>query len=108
MHADLVAKMGLDGAEILEGLNTELKRLLSSIQAAGEISPPTKARVMALGELMSTSIGAAYLRSEDIDVTWTDARDVLVSIEVPGENERSGTSRARIATCWCTRQLLIW
>ena len=44
---------------------------------------------MALGELMATRIGAAYLQSQGLPVSWSDARDVLCSIDVPHENERS-------------------
>ena len=89
VHTDLATCMRIDGAEVLDGFFAELAQLLSGVHKAGEISPPTKARVMSLGEMMATAIGAAYLRSQGLDALWVDARDVLESIEVPGENERS-------------------
>ena len=89
VHIDLTQQMGLDGVVLLDEFFTELQTLLSGIANAGAISPQVKARVMALGELMSTRIGAAYLRSEGCDVAWVDARDVLKSIKVPDENRRS-------------------
>ncbi len=89
VHTDLAARMGVDSAKVLDDFFAELKHTLSGIRTAGEISPSVKARVMSFGELMATAIGAAYLRSEGIDATWIDARDVLESIIVPGENERS-------------------
>jgi diaminopimelate decarboxylase/aspartate kinase len=89
VHTDLATRIGVDGAAVLEGFFAGLEQLLSGIRLVGEISPRVKARVMAFGELMATSIGAAYLRSQGIDVTWTDARDVLQSIDIPDENERS-------------------
>jgi diaminopimelate decarboxylase/aspartate kinase len=39
----------------------------------------TRARVMLLGEIMSTRLGASYLDSLNIDVHWQDARDILKS-----------------------------
>jgi diaminopimelate decarboxylase/aspartate kinase len=89
VHNDLAERVGLDSVAVLEPFFVELEQLLSGIHMVREASPRVKARVMALGELMATSIGAAYLRSEGIDVVWTDARDVLESIDVPDENERS-------------------
>ena len=38
---------------------------------------------------MATTLGAAYLQSQGLTVSWTDARDILQSVDVPHENERS-------------------
>ena len=89
VHTDLAVSMRVDDTVVLQGFFAELKQLLVGIRMLGEISPRVKARVMSFGELMATSIGAAYLRSEGLDVTWIDAREVLESIDLPGENERS-------------------
>jgi diaminopimelate decarboxylase/aspartate kinase len=89
VHTDLATSLGVDGSAVLQGFFTELEQLLAGIRLLGEITPRVKARVMSFGELMATSIGAAYLRSQEIDVTWIDAREVLESVEKPGENERS-------------------
>jgi diaminopimelate decarboxylase/aspartate kinase len=89
VHTDLARRMELDGQAILKDFFTDLEKLLEGIQLIGEISPRVKARAMAFGELMATRIGAAYLQSERLETTWTDARDVLVSIDVADENERS-------------------
>lgn len=97
VHTDLAARMGLDGEDILKDFFSELGQLLSGIRLIGEISPRVKAKVMAFGELMATTIGAAYLGSEGMDVTWVDARDVLKSMDVPDENERARYLSARCA-----------
>ncbi len=89
VHLDLAARIGLDGKVVLDGFFAELDQLLSLIRETGGINPPVQARVMALGEMMATAIGAAYLRSQGLDALWVDARDVLESITVAGENERS-------------------
>jgi diaminopimelate decarboxylase/aspartate kinase len=89
LHTDLATRMGVEGVVDIEESFTELEQLLSGIRLVGEISPRVRARVMAFGELMATRIGAAYLRDQGIDVTWIDARNVLKSVNTPGENERS-------------------
>jgi len=89
LHFDLAARIGVDAVPVLEDFIAELKTVLGGIHEAGEISPTAQARVMSCGELMATSIGAAYLRQQGIDLTWIDARDALESINVPSENERS-------------------
>ena len=43
------------------------------------LSIRTRARVMALGEIMATRLGASYLDSLGIDAHWQDAREILKS-----------------------------
>ncbi len=89
VHLDLAAKLGIDGQAHLAGFISDLEQLLAGIRLIREISPRVHVKVMALGELMATTLGAQYLKSQGIPVTWTDARDILRSIDVPHENERS-------------------
>jgi len=89
VHMDLAGALGVDGAALLADSNGELAQLLAGIRLVREISPRVQVQVMALGELMATRLGAAYLESSGIDVIWTDARDLLTSIGMPHENERS-------------------
>jgi len=89
VHTDLVAELGVDGAGLLDEPGGELQQLLAGIRLVREISPRVRAKVMSLGELMATRIGAAYLRSEGEEVIWADAREALQSVDVPHENERS-------------------
>jgi len=96
-HETLAQALGLDDAALLDDFVGELRQLLAGIRLVREISPRVKARVMSLGELMATCIGAAYLRSEGLEVTWTDAREALQSVAVPHENERSRYLSARCA-----------
>ncbi len=44
---------------------------------------------MAIGELMATRIGAAFLHAEGIDVQWLDARTMLHAEERQGASERA-------------------
>jgi diaminopimelate decarboxylase/aspartate kinase len=45
--------------------------------------------VLAQGELLSSTLGVAYLRSQGQDVVWTDARDTLHATSLPNQNEWS-------------------
>jgi diaminopimelate decarboxylase/aspartate kinase len=88
-HIDLARGLGLDGDSILGPLFGELEQMLGDIHQRGRLSPRAKAGVMSLGELMATTIGAAFLSAQGLQCTWMDARDVLRSVRLPGENERS-------------------
>jgi diaminopimelate decarboxylase/aspartate kinase len=47
---------------------------------------PWQAEVLALGELMSSTIGVAYLCSQDMAAHWLDAREHLLSLALPNQN----------------------
>src|SRR5690606_30861032 len=49
-----------------------------------EGGPRLKARVMAMGELMSTRLGAAFLERQGLRAAWYDARDLLQAEPRPG------------------------
>ena len=89
IHLNLAKDLELNGEDVLAGYLGDLQQLLAGIRLIHEVSPRVYVKVMALGELMATRIGAAYLQSQGLDVSWLDARDVLCSIDVPHENERS-------------------
>ncbi len=89
LHMQLAVDLGLDGQALLSGFAGDLEQLLAGIRLVREISPRVHVKVMVLGELMATTLGAAYLQSQSVPVDWTDARDILQSIDVPHENERS-------------------
>ncbi len=89
LHMQLAADLGIDGQALLTGFIGELEQLLAGIRLIREISPRVHVKVMALGELMASTLGAAYLQSQGLSVTWTDARDILQTIDVPHENEQS-------------------
>lgn len=89
VHTQLAAALGIDGQVLLAEFVGELEQLLAGVRLVREISPRVHVKVMVLGELMATTLGAAYLESQGLSVVWTDARHILESIDVPHENERS-------------------
>jgi len=89
VHLQLATALDIDGQALLAGFIGDLEQLLAGIRLIREISPRVHVKVMALGELMATTLGAAYLQAQGLSVSWTDAREILQSIDVPHENERS-------------------
>ncbi|MGD8744980.1 MAG: bifunctional aspartate kinase/diaminopimelate decarboxylase, partial [Gammaproteobacteria bacterium] len=81
-HNRLVEELGLDPPQELVRLVEEMRRLAAGIALTGEASPPLEARLMALGELMASTIIVAYLRGQGFDVLAADAREVLRSRRV--------------------------
>jgi diaminopimelate decarboxylase/aspartate kinase len=78
-HYQLARALGVDGPGLVGDLLHELEQLLAGIRLVREVSNRVRVRIMALGELMSTRLGAAYLKRSGIDVEWVDARDFLTS-----------------------------
>lgn len=95
-HLDLADALGLDGAALLEESLQELEQLIAGVRLVREVSLRVRVRVMAIGELMATQLGAAYLKSQSLSVRWMDARDLLTS---KPQKTRQGASSFLSATC---------
>ncbi|MEX2399928.1 MAG: bifunctional aspartate kinase/diaminopimelate decarboxylase [Rhodothermales bacterium] len=76
-HVALGDDLGVDAKAILEEDIEELSRLALGASLIREGSPRLQARMMAMGELLSTKLGAAFMAANGLDVLWRDARDVL-------------------------------
>ena len=85
-HYELAAELGLDGAALLDETLHELDQLVAGVRLIKEVSVRVRVRIMALGELMSTRLGAEFLASAGVPVQWVDARDLLVSKQGGGRN----------------------
>ena len=83
-HYQLAESMSIDGAALLDDLLHELDQLVAGVRLIREVSVRVRVRIMALGELLATRLGAEYLRGEDLPVIWTDARDLLTSVSTSG------------------------
>ena len=78
-HRELADGLGVDADDLLVEEFEQLERFARGAALTGEVSAALHARIMALGELMSTRLGAAFLRDTGIDVGWCDARELLTS-----------------------------
>ncbi len=85
-HDALASDLGLGDRvdDLLGPYRKELRELVEGVALVGELTPRTRARLLAFGELMATRLGAAYLERSGVDVTWLDARELLTSL--PGPN----------------------
>lgn len=79
-HYALAEDLGLDGTLLLDAALQELEQLLAGVRLVREVSVRVRVRVMALGEIMATRLGAAYLLAKGVDVEWMDARELLTSV----------------------------
>ncbi len=95
-HYALAEALGLDGPAMLDETLHELEQLVAGVRLVREVSVRVRVRIMALGELMATRLGAAYLLTESLPVTWVDARDLLISRP---RNNRQSSSAYLSATC---------
>lgn len=95
-HARLAEAMDLDADEHLGDLFRELERVLEGLRLTREETPRLRARVMSAGELLSTRLGSAWLRTQGLAAGWADARELLTAEETAnGTPERQYLS----ATC---------
>jgi diaminopimelate decarboxylase/aspartate kinase len=78
-HAQLAAELGVDVEAVIGADLAEIERLAMGASLLGERSPRLTARVMAMGELLSTKLGAAFFNQEGFPTTWVDARSCFVA-----------------------------
>ncbi len=95
-HHELARELGVAAGPELERHLGDLHQIAAGIALVGEVSERVRARVMATGELMATVLGAQFLRSRGLDVTWVDARTVLKS-----ENRRGAAGRGSVLSATC-------
>lgn len=85
-HYELAEALGLDGPALLDETLHQLDQLVAGVRLVKEVSVRVRVRIMALGELMSTRLGAGFLTRMGLPVQWVDARDLLVSNTRSGRN----------------------
>src|SRR6187455_1138331 len=95
-HRQLATELGVGVSPQLQGYFDELRQVANGIALVRELSDRTRARVMANGELMATEIGARFLKSQGIDVTWMDARDMLTA------EHRGASAKASVLSATCS------
>ncbi|HET7810518.1 MAG TPA: bifunctional aspartate kinase/diaminopimelate decarboxylase [Steroidobacteraceae bacterium] len=95
-HRQLTTDLGVGVSPQLQGYFDELRQMANGIALVRELSDRTRARVMANGELMATEIGSRFLKSQGIDVTWMDARDMLTA------EDRGASAKASVLSATCS------
>jgi diaminopimelate decarboxylase/aspartate kinase len=79
LHLGFASQLGLDLNNQLSPWFERLEVDCLAIYQAQHISPKLHAKVLAIGELLSTTIGSAFLSRRGFDVLWQDAREILKS-----------------------------
>ncbi len=88
-HSGLARNLGLDARSLLGAYFDELEQVLAGVHLLREASSRAHAKAMAVGELMATTLGAAYLQSRGLTAHWLDARRLLRSVDLPNTSERT-------------------
>ncbi|MGY1529160.1 bifunctional aspartate kinase/diaminopimelate decarboxylase [Luteimonas sp. A649] len=85
-HVGFAIALGLDPDAVLGGRLDALRTLVAEPRARAR-PLDWQAEVLAQGELLSSTLGAAYLRSRGLDFGWCDARDCLQAVSLPNQND---------------------
>ncbi|PEN13176.1 diaminopimelate decarboxylase [Longibacter salinarum] len=76
-HLELAERIGVDGETTLGASFAVLEERVEAVNASGRIHPQQHAEILAMGELMSTRLGSAFLATQGLTPHWMDAREVL-------------------------------
>ncbi|TZF87745.1 bifunctional aspartate kinase/diaminopimelate decarboxylase [Cognatilysobacter lacus] len=88
-HRDFCADLGLDAAAVIDDRLATLRSLATDPRGV-ERSLDWQAEVLAQGELLSSTLGVAYLKSQGLDIGWCDARDWLDAVALPNQSDWAG------------------
>ena len=97
-HRDFAADLGLDADVVLGARLAALQALAGDPRAAAR-ELAWQAELLGQGELLSSTLGAAYLHAQGLDFGWCDARDWLDAVALP--NRSAWSSRLSVS---CNRE----
>jgi diaminopimelate decarboxylase/aspartate kinase len=84
-HRAYAAELGVDGDAVLGARFAGLRALADDPRrATAELD--WQAELLAQGELLSSTLGVAYLQAQGLPVGWVDARDFLRAVALPNQN----------------------
>jgi diaminopimelate decarboxylase/aspartate kinase len=83
-HTDFAKQLGVSDNVLSERLGN-LNKLLTSDQRDKQVFE-WQAEILAQGELLSSTLGVAYLQSQQLPVAWLDARDWLNAVPAPNQS----------------------
>jgi diaminopimelate decarboxylase/aspartate kinase len=89
-HRDLAQALGIVPSPQFEHFMQELGQMADLALRSREVSDGTRARVLAMGELLATTLGATFLNAQGIGTAWADARQVLRADARPGATQKAG------------------
>lgn len=84
-HREFLAELELDADAVLGDRLAALRNLLTDPRAASR-ALDWQAEVLGQGELLSSTLGVAYLRAQGLDFGWVDARHWLQANFLPNQS----------------------
>ncbi|WP_369980361.1 bifunctional aspartate kinase/diaminopimelate decarboxylase [Xanthomonas bundabergensis] len=97
-HRDFLGELELDADSVLGERLAALRGLLEDPRAASR-TLDWQAEVLGQGELLSSTLGAAYLRASGLDFGWMDARQWLDALP-PQPNQSEWSKRLSVSCQW--------
>ncbi|GAB1596450.1 bifunctional aspartate kinase/diaminopimelate decarboxylase [Lysobacter claricitrinus] len=88
-HREFSAELGLDADAVLGERLAALQALATDPRATAR-SLDWQADVLGQGELLSSTLGVAYLKSQGLDIGWCDARQWLNAVALPNQSDWAG------------------
>lgn len=88
-HYELGKELNVPVDELLNEDFRELEQIVKGIALIGEASYRVQARLLAMGELMATKLGAAYLEQKFEPASWLDARHHIKTVTQKNASVRS-------------------
>ena len=85
-HRAFARELGLDDEAVLGARLAALQALIDDERATHR-PYDWQAEVLSQGELLSSTLGAAYLAAQGHDFGWCDARDWLRAIDMPNQSD---------------------
>jgi bifunctional diaminopimelate decarboxylase / aspartate kinase len=95
-HRSLAAQLKIVPNSQFEAFMCELRDLAGKVAERRSIEDSTRAQVMAMGELLATTLGAEFLNAQGISTAWVDARQVLRADE-----RANSTHKASVLSATC-------
>jgi diaminopimelate decarboxylase/aspartate kinase len=93
-HRSLASSLGIVPSPLFERFIAELGQMAETVAGRRDVSDGMRARIMAMGELLATTLGATYLNAQGIATAWADARQVLRADARPGATAKSSVLSA--------------
>ncbi len=88
-HLELARSLDVVPSPQFVAFMEELRQAGNLLAGGAALSDGLRARVMSMGELLATTVGAAFLNAQGIDTLWADARRVLRADSRPGATLKS-------------------
>src|SRR3984957_7009937 len=96
VHLSLAEQLSIVPNTQFQAFLRELRELADRLAERRSIDDSARARVMAMGELLATTLGVEFLNAQGIGTAWVDARTVLRA-----DDRLNATHKASLLSATC-------